>query len=90
LETEEKPDARCCSVPVTVNEGVENGSTFPTRLGAGQSCTREAGPCDLGIERNGPTPLLGRTLARHGMARHGMAWYGVVWHGAVQRGIAAR
>jgi len=42
------------------------------------------GPRDLGIERNGPTPLLGRTdfgAAWHGMAWHGMAWHGMVWHG---------
>jgi len=56
------------------------------------------GPRDLGIERNGPTPLLGRTdfgaawhgMAWHGMAWHGMAWYGMVWHGAARHRRALR
>jgi len=52
LETEEKPDARCCSIPVTVNEGVENGAVQRFRRGSvqgsralarqGQQCERAA------------------------------------------------
>jgi len=52
LEAEEKLDARCCSVPVTVNEGVEDGAVQRFRRGSvqgsralarqGQQCERAA------------------------------------------------